>query len=66
MEPTDFDIEAYIYALESYRDYEPYGHLPYEGALRDQPWVWKLAVDVVKSAIDAARAQARAEARQKD
>ncbi len=66
MEPTAFEVHALVYALESYRDHQRYEKLPYEGGLMEQPWVWKLAVDVVHDAIAAASAQARAESRQKD
>lgn len=31
MEPTSFELEAYVYAIESFRDHERYGK-PYEGA----------------------------------
>ncbi len=55
---------AYVYALESYQDHERYG-LPYEGGSMAQPWVWKLAVDAVSSAIASATNQARVEARMK-
>ncbi len=63
MNPTLFDLQAYIYALEAFRDHGRYG-LPYEGGSRDQPYMWKLALDCVEDAIGAARSQARAEARQ--
>lgn len=62
MEPEDFELMAYLYALESYNDFERYG-FPYEGASMDQPYIWKLAVSTVKDALDAARAEARAAAR---
>ncbi len=62
MDPTDFDLEAYVYAVESYQDHERYG-LPYEWGSMDQPWVWLLATGVVIDAIAAAQAQARSEAR---
>lgn len=35
MKPGLFEVEAYIYAVESYRDYERYKELPYEGGLKD-------------------------------
>ncbi|CAN5197778.1 hypothetical protein BH24ACT19_BH24ACT19_11030 [soil metagenome] len=63
MEPTIFELEAYVYAIESYPDHERYG-LPYPGSSKDQPYVWKLALDCVTDAINAARTQAHAEARQ--
>lgn len=63
MDPTFFELEAYVYAVESYRDHERYG-LPCEGGSKDQPHVWKLATMCVYEAIAAAHAQARAEARE--
>lgn len=62
MEPENFEIMAYVYALESYNDFERYG-FPYEGASMDQPYAWKLAVSCVKDALAAAHAEARAAAR---
>lgn len=64
MIPTAFEIMAYVFAIESYNDYERYG-LPYEGGLVDQPWEWKLAVDVVKDALALGTAQARVDAKSK-
>ena len=63
MNPTLFELEAYIYAVEAHNDHERYG-LPYEGGVRDQPWIWKLAVDCVISAQTAAIAAAHAQARE--
>lgn len=64
MQPTPLDAWAYVYALRSYRDHEHYG-FPYPGTIRDQPYLWKLAVDCVRDAINEARAQAAAEAAEK-
>lgn len=33
MEPTLFELEAYVYTIEFFRDHERYG-LPYPGARR--------------------------------
>ncbi len=63
MEPTSFELEAYVYAIESYRDHERYG-LSYPGGSKDQPYVWKLTVDCVTDAVNTARAEAHAKARQ--
>lgn len=63
MEPTSFELEAYVYAIESYRDHERYG-LPYLGGSKDQPYVWKLAVDCVTDAVNVVRSEAHAKARQ--
>ncbi len=65
MEPTDLEMWAYVYAIESYRDHERYG-APYEGGYMLWPWVYKLSIDCVKDAIATATNQARAEARKDD
>jgi hypothetical protein len=66
MEPDDFEIMAYVYAIESYNDFERYGNrFPYSGGLMDQPWAWKCALDCVMDALNAARSQAHAEAKNK-
>lgn len=64
-EPTHFDAQAYVYAVRSYLDFERYG-FPYEGGYMVQPWVWKLALDTVKDALNAAEAEARAEKRERE
>lgn len=64
MQPTDFDLEAYIYAIEAYKDNQRYG-LPYPGGSKAQGWVWKLAVDCVTDAMASANAQARSDARKR-
>jgi hypothetical protein len=62
MDPTDFELWAYIYAIESYRDHERHG-APYEGGYLEWPWVYKMALDCVEDALAAGRAEARAKAR---
>lgn len=62
MEPSEFDYWAFIFAVDSYRRFLRYG-LPYEGHERDMPVLWRLAVDCMFEAVEAARAQASAEAR---
>lgn len=64
MDPTPFEMMAYVYAVKSYNDHERYG-LPYEGGLMDQPFEWKIANDCVHDALNAARAQARIDAKDK-
>lgn len=60
MEPTLFDLRAYNYAVSAFNEYEHYG-FPYPGTIRDQPMIWRLAVDCVREGHGAGRAQASSE-----
>ena len=64
MEPTAFEVYAYIDAAEAFRDFNAYeGKLPYGGGLMDQPYLWKLALDCMISAHREGRARAAWDAR---
>lgn len=64
MAPTARDMWAYVDAVKAYREYEYFG-LPYPGTIRDQPAIWRLAVECVRDGANEARAQASAEAAKK-
>lgn len=60
-DPDEFELLAYVYAVESARDHERYGR-PYEGTVRDQPALWKHAVDCYEDATGQGRARAEHDA----
>ncbi len=50
-EPTIGDLEAYLYAVRVYRDYQRFPNLyPRAGGLEDQPFLWHLALSCVLDA----------------
>lgn len=56
-DPGLFELLAHEYAVESHAEYEHYG-FPYPGTVRDQPHIWRLAVDCARSAWLAGREEA--------
>jgi hypothetical protein len=65
--PTGFELWAYVHAGEWAAEHSRYG-FPYPGTIRDQPVVWRLAVDCHADATTEGRllAEDHAEADRKE
>lgn len=60
-EPTIFELLCYVEAVEAWAEYARYG-MPFGGTIRGQPHRWRLAMDCIQGAQDAARQAASADA----
>ncbi len=58
-DPSLYELECYLYAVTSYRDFRRYG-LPRSGGNMDQPYMWKLALDCIHDAMSHAESEAQA------
>jgi hypothetical protein len=56
-DPTMLEMWAYLNARRWHEEFERYG-FPYPGTVRDQPYVWRLAVDCHKDATAEAQVAA--------
>ena len=66
-EPTEFEVLAYVDAVDAFNDWAGFEHkFPYEGALLDQPHLWKLAIDCITGAQREAHARASWDAKPED
>lgn len=59
--PTLYMLNALEYAIRAFHSFEAYG-LPREGTVKDQPVIWRLAVDCIRTATTEGLAEASAEA----